>query len=74
MPLPYQSGILDEATRDVLRAERVVLGRIRELLVGNGATAQPVEQLRQAELDLDEPFLLVIVGEFNSGKSALINA
>lgn len=51
-----------------------MLGHIRELLVGNGATAQPVEQLRQAELDLDEPFLLVVVGEFNAGKSAFINA
>ena len=31
-------------------------------------------QLRQAELDLDELFLLVVVGEFNSGKSTFINA
>jgi len=57
-----------------VRRERQALGRIRELLVGNGATPQPVEQLRQAELDLDEPFLLVVVGEFNAGKSAFINA
>jgi ABC-type uncharacterized transport system ATPase component len=39
-----------------------------------GATAEPIEQLRQAELDLDEPFLLVVVGEFNAGKSAFVNA
>src|SRR5919202_2499130 len=39
-----------------------------------GAPASAVEQLRQAELALDEPFLLVIVGEFNAGKSAFINA
>lgn len=58
----------------MLRRERQVLGRIRELLVTNGATRHPVEQLRQAELDLDEPFLLVVVGEFNAGKSAFINA
>jgi small GTP-binding protein len=68
------SGVLNEPTRALLRDERTALGRIRELLVGQGATAQPVEQLRQAELDLDEPFLLVIVGEFNAGKSAFINA
>jgi small GTP-binding protein len=74
VPLPGPHGILDDATRDLLRDERIALGRIRELLVGNGATAQPIEQLRQAELDLDEPFLLVIVGEFNAGKSAFINA
>ncbi len=74
MPLPTASGVLDETTRALLRDERRVLGRIRELLVGHGATPQPVEQLRQAELDLDEPFLLVVVGEFNAGKSAFINA
>jgi small GTP-binding protein len=74
MPLPTATGVLNEATRALLRDERIVLGRIRELLVGQGATAQPLEQLRQAELDLDEPFLLVVVGEFNAGKSAFINA
>jgi small GTP-binding protein len=74
VPLPTSAGVLNEATRTLLRDERIVLGRIRELLVGQGATAEPVEQLRQAELDLDEPFLLVIVGEFNAGKSAFINA
>jgi small GTP-binding protein len=72
--LSASTGVLDEATRALLRRERQVLGRIRELLVGNGATPQPIEQLRQAELDLDEPFLLVVVGEFNAGKSAFINA
>ncbi|MDO8588714.1 MAG: dynamin family protein, partial [Armatimonadota bacterium] len=30
--------------------------------------------LRRASLDLDELFLLVVVGEFNAGKSAFINA
>ena len=74
MPLPTAAGVLDEATRALLRDERSVLGHIRELLVGQGATPEPIEQLRQAELDLDEPFLLVIVGEFNAGKSAFINA
>ena len=74
MPLPTATGVLTEATRALLRDERMALGRIRELLVGQGATASAVEQLRQAELDLDEPFLLVIVGEFNAGKSAFINA
>ena len=30
--------------------------------------------LREALKQLDQPFLVVIVGEFNSGKSAVINA
>ncbi len=74
MPLQATSGVLNEDTRALLRDERTALGRIRELLVGQGATADAIQQLRQAELDLDEPFLLVVVGEFNAGKSAFINA
>src|ERR1051326_3775641 len=51
-----------------------VLGRLRERLSIETASAADVQQLRQAELDLDELFLLVVLGEFNSGKSAFINA
>jgi small GTP-binding protein len=74
VPLPTDSGILPEVARDLLAQERAVLGRLRELLASQTSAADDVRQLRQAELDLDELFLLVVVGEFNSGKSAFINA
>jgi small GTP-binding protein len=74
VPLLTDSGILPEVARDLLAQERAVLGRLRELLASQTAAAEDVRQLRQAELDLDELFLLVVVGEFNSGKSAFINA
>jgi small GTP-binding protein len=74
VPLSGDVAVLDESVRQLLRDERVALGRIRELLAAHAADASDVQQLRQAELDLDEPFLLVVVGEFNSGKSAFINA
>src|SRR5579859_6870294 len=74
VPAGGVGGVVPELVRELLREERTVLGRLRERLVGDGGTAEDVEQLRQAELDLDELFLLVIVGEFNSGKSAFINA
>lgn len=74
MPLSTESGILPEAVRALVGEERAVLGRLRELLVTETAAGEDVRQLRQAELDLDELFLLVVVGEFNSGKSAFINA
>ncbi|MCA1647284.1 MAG: dynamin family protein [Chloroflexi bacterium] len=74
MPLPSESGILPDAVRRLVAEERVVLGQLRELLVTETMAADDVRQLRQAELDLDELFLLVVVGEFNSGKSAFINA
>jgi small GTP-binding protein len=65
---------LPEAVRGLVGQERAVLGRLRELLVTETTAGDDVRQLRQAELDLDELFLLVVVGEFNSGKSAFINA
>ncbi len=74
VPLPTDSGILPEAVRSLVGEERTVLGRMRELLVTETMAGDDVRQLRQAELDLDELFLLVVVGEFNSGKSAFINA
>ncbi len=74
MPLQTGTGILPEAVRGLVGEERAVLGRLRELLVTETAAGDDVRQLRQAELDLDELFLLVVVGEFNSGKSAFINA
>src|ERR1700730_16024928 len=67
-------AVLPDLVREVLREERTVLGRLRERLAVEAATADDIRQLRQAELDLDELFLLVVVGEFNSGKSAFINA
>ena len=35
---------------------------------------EAVEQARQGARNLDEAFLLVVVGEFNAGKSSFINA
>src|SRR5712675_1987611 len=75
MSMPAENvGVLPELVRELLREERTLLGRLRERLAIETATAADVNQLRQAELDLDELFLLVVVGEFNSGKSAFINA
>src|SRR5947209_7440748 len=74
MPLAADSAVLPEAVRELLGAERALLGRLRELLAAETSASDDLRQLRQAELDLDELFLLVVVGEFNSGKSAFINA
>ena len=48
--------------------------RALDVLTGWEAAPADVEHLRRALQQLDELFLLVVVGEFNSGKSALINA
>lgn len=61
--------------------QEAIRAREREVLSSLAVAIEPLEPsdddiaaLHQAELDLDELFLLVVVGEFNSGKSAFINA
>jgi small GTP-binding protein len=66
--------ILSPSQQETLREERRVIQRLLALLAGWEAQPKDVEVLQQALGQLDELFLLVIVGEFNSGKSALINA
>jgi GTP-binding protein EngB required for normal cell division len=68
------AGILSDEARALLAGERAALGRLRELLVAQGGAEADLQLIRQAEIDLDELFLLVVVGEFNAGKSAFINA
>lgn len=66
--------VLDERRRALLRRERALLQDLREVLAGFDAAPQDLQTLREAEDTLDELFLLVVVGEFNAGKSAVINA
>lgn len=65
---------LTESLRELLGEERALLERAVAVLSGWESSSADVEQLRRALAQLDELFLLVVVGEFNSGKSALINA
>lgn len=58
----------------LLKAEREQLVALRAPLANLDAPDYDIALLERALLQLDELFLLVIVGEFNSGKSAFINA
>src|SRR5918911_3075134 len=66
--------ILDERREALANRERVLMERFIGFLKDFGAPSEDVELVRRALSDLEELFLLVIVGEFNSGKSAFINA
>src|SRR5215207_3928946 len=66
--------ILDERWRHLTDRERALLERLVEFLQGFGAPPEDASLMRRKLEDLEELFLLVIVGEFNSGKSAFINA
>jgi len=66
--------VLDERRGGQARAERALLEDLRALLAGFDAAEDDLRTLREAAATLDEMFLLVVVGEFNAGKSAVINA
>src|SRR5687767_8818133 len=68
------TDILRNHQEELRTAERRALADLREAVEPLGPAPDDVEALRQAEVDLEEMFLLVIVGEFNSGKSTFINA
>ena len=58
----------------MLREERRILGEVRASLIRFGASDENMSPLERSIEQLDELFLLVVVGEFNAGKSAFINA
>ncbi len=66
--------ILNSLQEKLLKVERKVLNDLRIALLQIGTTQEDHEALDQSIQQLDELFLLVVVGEFNSGKSAIINA
>ncbi len=66
--------ILSESEDELLRDERRVLARLGTALARFDAPAEHQQALARSIEQLDELFLLVVVGEFNSGKSAFINA
>ena len=66
--------ILGERREALVERERGLLERLISFLKDFGAPKEDAELVRRALADLEEMFLLVIVGEFNSGKSAFVNA
>jgi len=66
--------ILTDSQETLLKDARGLLNDLRVSLVNFGAAPEDHENLAQSIRQLDELFLLVVVGEFNSGKSAFINA
>jgi small GTP-binding protein len=66
--------ILDPAQDELLKEERRILSRLQLAMVKFDAAPEHQTALDKSIQQLDELFLLVIVGEFNAGKSAFINA
>ncbi len=65
--------VSDDLQRQLISG-RELLAEIRDALVRFGASDADQAALNASIRQLDEFFLLVVVGEFNAGKSAFINA
>jgi small GTP-binding protein len=68
------SSLLRPEDQALVSDERRALEGLRDALVRLDASADSLDALSRSIRQLDELFLVVIVGEFNAGKSAFINA
>ena len=66
--------LLDDRTQQILNDERRLLRRVRNLLQSTDAPDDTVAALDDMINHLDGLFLVVVVGEFNAGKSTVVNA
>jgi small GTP-binding protein len=66
--------ILTPDQDELLKDERRILSRLKTTLTRFDAAPEQQQALDRSIEQLDELFLLVIIGEFNAGKSAFINA
>ena len=71
---PMLDRILSGQQEVLLAEERQCLRGLQTALVRCQASREDEQALERSIAQLDELFLLVIVGEFNSGKSTFINA
>lgn len=69
-------SFLSDREQDLRAREQELLGRLARALEAFGPDVQPadLQRFREATEQLAGLFLLVIAGEFNSGKSSFINA
>ena len=66
--------VLTRQQGELVALERRLVLRVRDALTQADGTRADVERLAALINEMDELFLLVVVGEYNSGKSTFINA
>jgi small GTP-binding protein len=69
-----KESLLSERQQALLAEERRLLGELSAVLARLDVAAEDQETFQRSLRQLDLLFLLVVVGEFNAGKSAFINA
>lgn len=66
--------LLTHGEDTLLQRERLLLEELRVLLARLDASEQDLALLKASARQMEELFLLVVVGEFNAGKTAFLNA
>ena len=66
--------VLTRQQGELVALERRLVLRTRDVLLESDGPRADVERLASLVHEMDELFLLVVVGEYNSGKSTFINA
>jgi small GTP-binding protein len=67
-------GLISQEHEQLLRRERALLENLRVHLARLDGSDEDQELLQRTLAQLEELFLLVVVGEFNAGKTAFLNA
>ncbi|XP_031744115.1 probable transmembrane GTPase FZO-like, chloroplastic isoform X2 [Cucumis sativus] len=65
---------LEDREKQVIETEKLVLREAINVIQKAAPLMEEVSLLNDSVSQIDEPFMLAIVGEFNSGKSTVINA
>lgn len=66
--------VLTRTQSDLVGLERRLVLRVRDAITKAGGPPDDLERLAALVHEMDELFLLVVVGEYNAGKSTFINA
>ena len=66
--------VLTRQQGELVALERRLVLQVRDVLAQSDGARADVERLASLVNEMDELFLLVVVGEYNSGKSTFINA
>lgn len=72
--IPEFPRILTDEQNRLLEEDRSILTGLQVALARFGGSPEDEKRVQTALIQLDELFLLVVAGEFNSGKSAVLNA
>jgi small GTP-binding protein len=66
--------VLTRTQSEIVGLERRLVLRVRDAITKAGGSPDDAERLAALVHEMDELFLLVVVGEYNAGKSTFINA